>query len=111
MGKNNINNKSVNESIIATLAEPEVLNSMTKENQKVVINTVKEAYNHEKEGGTLGKVLGTNKTNASMHIAFILCILLLIVGLVIRDNSIWDKIITLIAAALGYIFGITQKEN
>ena len=111
MAKNKLSAKKIDSSVITTLVKPEVLNNLSEKNQKVAIDAVKEAYSMEKEGGMLGKIFGTNKTNISIYIAFILCIILITVGFFIKDKDIWDKIFTIVAAVLGYIFGATQKEN
>ena len=100
-----------NESVLSGLIEPTVLNSLPKATQKNVIDTLKDTYTKEKDGGMLGIFLGTNKANASMHIAFILCIILMVIGFLIGDKDVWDKIFTLIGATLGYIFGASQKEK
>ena len=109
MGKNRINSNQVKEDAISAQMKPEVLNAMTEESQKTAINTVREVYNKERDGGILGKLLGTNKVNVSMHITLIICVSLIVLGFFISDKDVWDKILTLIAASVGYIFGANQK--
>lgn len=64
-----------------------------------------------REGGVMEKIFGTNKELASMNIALIICAIMILVGLVINDQQYWDKIITIIAAMMGYIFGRGGKSE
>lgn len=78
---------------------------LNEDGQKAVINAMNEAQ--EKEGGIMGKLFGTNKDNAAMHIAFSICILLIVVGIICMatGNDQWSVIITGIMTTVGYIFG------
>ena len=110
MPKNNLSDKNITASSISSLINPKTLNTLTEPNQKIAIDTVREAYNKEKDGGWLGKFLGTNKTNASIHIVLLISIFIIIAGGFIGDKEIWDKIFTIIATSIGYIFGnLTEK--
>lgn len=40
-----------------------------------------------------------------MFVALVICILLLIIGLIVNTDSIWDGIFPIFAATIGYIFG------
>ena len=40
-----------------------------------------------------------------MNIALIICVLLLVIGLIINQSNYWDKIIPIVAATIGYLFG------
>ena len=111
MSNNTINNTNINSNIISSLLNPKLLNSLTAENQKIAIDSAKEFYSKEKDGGILGWFLGTNKTNVSMHIVLILSIFLIIAVCCLKDKEIWDKIFTIIATFAGYIFGATQKGD
>ncbi len=111
MSNNNLNRQTTNEYTISALMHPKVLNALTEENQRAAIDTVKEVYSKEKDGGILGKLLGTNRTNLSMHIALIMSVVLILAGCYIQNNELWDKITTIVAATLGYIFGATQKDK
>ncbi len=55
-------------------------------------------------------LFGTGSGNASKHIAFISCVILIIVGFIIGEKEVWDKILTILAVSIGYIFGLS-KEN
>ena len=37
--------------------------------------------------------------------------MLIIIGLFINDKDIWEKIFTILAAAIGYIFGVAKRED
>ncbi len=106
-----IDNKITSKDTLAALTETTFLSKLTEKNQRVAIDTLRDVRTREQEGGMLGKLFGTNKTNVSIYVAAILCILLLIVGVCVGDKEIWDKIFTILAAVFGYIFGITQKDN
>ncbi|MBQ7216611.1 MAG: hypothetical protein IJS39_11595 [Synergistaceae bacterium] len=110
MSKNNIKIQGLDKYAISSLMTPKTFTALPEESQKIVIDTVREGYNKEKDGGILGKILGTNKINVSMHITFILCILLVIVGCCLKDKAIWDKIFTIIATSIGYIFGNSTEK-
>ncbi len=107
MSSNKLNGEHIN----SNLLNPKLLNSLTAENQKIAIDAAKECYNREKDGGILGRFLGTNKINVSMHIVLLLSIFLIIAGCCLKDKEIWDKIFTIIATFAGYIFGATQKGD
>lgn len=107
MSSNKLNGEHIN----SNLLNPKLLNSLTAENQKIAIDAAKEFYSKEKDGGFLGRFLGTNKINVSMHIVLILSMILIVVGCCLKDKEIWDKIFTIIATFAGYIFGATQKGD
>ena len=81
--------------------------------QNKIIDTMHTAK--EKEGGFMGKFLGTKSSNLSMHIALIICCLLILIVIVdmihsyIIGNNINMDLISLIipvvTLSLGYIFG------
>lgn len=68
--------------------------------------------NQEKDGGLMGKLFGNRNENASINIAFAVCMLLAIVGLVcmISGNECWNIIVTGIMTTVGYIFGRGTKD-
>ena len=71
--------------------------------------------NKEKEGGFVGRVIGTNTKNATVNTAFILILLLLLycivdmIGAYLRckpfEYKSFDMVLPVITLALGYIFG------
>ena len=94
---------------------------LSEEQKGIVLAGIADAQNKSQEGGQLGKFLGTNPKNASMHIALILCVILLLycgfdlfhsfLGENTINKEIWDAILPIITLSLGYIFGKgTDKE-
>lgn len=96
---------------IATLAGPETFLSLDSEMQDKIISSIVE----DRKGGIMGKFLGTEPTNVSMHIALILCVLLLVIlGIDFFHAYSIEKevnmdlvgtIIPVVTLSLGYIFG------
>ncbi len=82
---------------------------LTEKNQTLLLNQLNHA--REKEAGLMGKFFGTKKENASIHIAFTVCILLTIIGVICMylGNNYWNVIIPGIMTAVGYIFGKGDK--
>lgn len=78
--------------------------------QTNLINTLKDL--RDKEGGVLGRLFGTNKDSAAMHIAFTICVLLVVVGIICTwtGQDKWDTIIAGIMTTVGYIFGRNSKN-
>ncbi|WP_349667034.1 hypothetical protein [Lacrimispora sp.] len=101
------------EMAIASVAVDDNFNKLTETSQTLIINGINE--NKAKEGGFMGKLFGTKPENVSMHIAFTLCIILLLycgidlVGSVITgrqiNSELWNTIIPVVTLALGFIFG------
>lgn len=67
-----------------------------------------------KDGGLLGKFFGVRTDNASIHIVFVICVLLfilvVILSLSIKDSSnfradLIKQLVNVILVSLGYIFG------
>lgn len=81
--------------------------------QNKIIDTVHN--DKEKDGGVMGRFLGTKSTNASMHIGLILSILLVIlIGIdffhsySVKESINMDlvnSIVPVITLSIGYIFG------
>lgn len=93
---------------------PSLINSenfyrLSESGQKYIINAMNEA--REKEGGLMGKFFGTNKDNASIHCAFVICVLMLVVGIVcmILGENYWNVIFPAVTSAIGFIFGKGNK--
>ena len=95
---------------IIELVESEGFNNLSDEMQKRVLNSI--GNENESDGGIMGKFLGNKKENAALHIAFIICVLLTIVGIVCMKagNERWDVIIPAIMTAVGYMFGVGIKS-
>lgn len=89
-----------------------LLNDGQKEIYLVGYNDIQ---NKEKEGGFIGRVIGTNTKNATINTAFILIILLLIYCIVDMVGAYcsckpfnyesFKMVLPVITLALGYVFG------
>ena len=100
---------------------PREFNKLTDEQKKIAIIGDNKFKTKRQEGGVLGGFFGTNTKNASIHIAFVICIVLLIfcgVDLVhsfLGKNKItsemWNLIFPVVTLALGYIFGKGENKE
>ena len=83
---------------------------LSEENQKIVLNSM--SPDKEESGGIMGKFFGHKKENAAMNIAFMVCVLLTVVGIICMamGNEQWNIIITGIMTTVGYIFGRGSKD-
>ena len=110
---NGINQNLNGADSITSIIGSETFLSLDTDIQNKIIDTVHN--DKEKDGGVMGKFLGTKPANASMHIGFILCILLVllividfiysyIVGQSVNMDLV-NTIIPVITLFLGYIFG------
>ena len=95
---------------LSDVIKPKVFSQLSDETQRVAIDAVKSVDFKRRDGGCLGQLFGTDNVCASKHIAFTLCVILVIVGFIIGEKNIWDKIFTIVATTIGYIFGLS-KEN
>lgn len=103
------NDNSLNNDAIVNIISTDQFSSLSTDIQQSVINSI----NNDKsqEGGWMGKIFGTKKELASMNIAVIICIILFVSGFFINDSQYWDKIIPIVAATIGYIFGRGGKSD
>ncbi|MBQ2961096.1 MAG: hypothetical protein IJE09_07735 [Oscillospiraceae bacterium] len=98
---------------ITSIIGSETFLSLDTDIQNKIIDTVHN--DKEKDGGVMGKFLGTKPANASMHIGFILCVLLvLLMGIdfvhsyIVNESINMDlvnTIVPVITLSIGYIFG------
>ena len=113
----------INESSLDTnvLGMPEKsFNKLNDEQKNYLISGYNEVQSRAKDGGKLGEILGTNVKNSSIHIAFIICCVLLIfcgVDLVhsffdenTLTSEIWNLVFPVVTLALGYIFGKGESK-
>ena len=119
---NSMNNtskeNSLNHSAINSVPSG-IFDSLNDEQKNIVLTGNNINSEKEKDSGIFGKLLGANPKNASIHIALIICILLLLfccIDLIHSFNSgeklteeIWNLIFPVITLSLGYIFG--KGEN
>lgn len=90
---------------IVELISNENFHELPNDIQKEVLNSMKNT--DSKDGGFMGKFFGNKKENAALNIAFTVCLLLVIVGIICMEmgNDQWNIIITGIMTIVGYIFG------
>ena len=110
---NGINQTQNNVDTITSIISSEKFLSLESDIQNKIIDTVHN--DKEKDGGVMGKFLGTKTANVSMHIGLIICILLIIlVAMDIIHAYFTDKTINMdlinllvpvITLSIGYIFG------
>lgn len=72
------------------------------------------------KAGKFGELLGTNIKNESIHIALIICVILLffcLADLILSfltqrtiNMELWNLVIPVITLSLGYIFGKSEKK-
>ena len=111
------NNLNTSSAPLESIINSENFSRLTEKNQKVVLTEIINA--NKKDGGFLGKFFGTNKENASLHIAFVICAILLLFCAIdilhaIKTNQpayteLVKYILPIITLALGYIFGKGDK--
>lgn len=114
-----INENVFGEMAIASVAIDDNFNKLSESSQVLIINGINE--NKAKEGGFMGRLFGTRPENVSMHIAFTLCMILLVycgidlLGSVFMGRSInfelWNIVIPVITLALGFIFGKSVERK
>ena len=95
--------------------DQDVFDKLNDEQKGLILSGHIEAQNKAKEGGWVGKAIGTNVKNASINIAFILILLLLIycaldmIGRYLSCKEfkyeLFEIVLPVITLALGYIFG------
>ena len=110
---NETNQNQTEVSSIATLLEKDTFTTLDINLQNKIIDTVH--TDKDKDGGIMGKFLGTRPANVSMHIGFILCgvLLLLLAGDWIRscvinqsiNMDLVNVIVPVVTLFFGYIFG------
>ena len=101
-------NQNIQSDVHKVISEPTYV-QLSENVQKSIITTLREA--RQEEGGIMGKLFGTNKDNASIHCAFVICVLMLVVGIVcmILGENYWNVIFPAVTSAIGFIFGKGNK--
>lgn len=109
-----INKNTIDANSINGISEKS-FNKLSDEQKNIVLSGNNETQNKNKEGGLLGRLLGANTKNASVHIAFVVCFMLLffcgadLFHSFCENNTlsseVWDKVFPVITLALGYVFG------
>ena len=109
-----INESSVSKDTINGVPE-KTFYKLNDEQKNMILSGYNDSKNKDKDGGWFGRIFGVNTKNASIHIAFIICIILLIFcGIDLfasfsENNGItsevWNLVFPVVTLALGYIFG------
>ena len=96
------------------------LDRLNEEQWNIVLEASNDAERQKREGGKIGQWLGTNTKNASIHIAMIVSMALLIICVIDLVHSffpeqaisskVWDLAFPVITLALGYIFGKGESK-
>lgn len=96
-------------------------NRLSEEQKGIVLSGYNDITNKWVDGGELGKILGANTKNASIHIALILSIIVLVFcGLDllhsfgdgnILSKDMWEAVLPIVTLSLGYIFGKSEKDE
>ena len=97
-----------------------VIDRLDNEQLKTVLVGNNDAEHERRKAGKLGVLLGADTRNASIHIALVICIILLALCLMDLIHSfwvnttltseIWQLIFPVITLSLGYIFGKGNGE-
>lgn len=94
------------------IAATDEFKGLDKEIQTKIIQGLSDNKNKDQEGGFMGKIFGTNKDNAVIHIALTVIILLASIGAIcmLCGHDLWNVIIPSIMTAVGYMFGHGEKN-
>lgn len=105
-------NQNIQDEVSVVISTPNYV-QLSENVQNTIITTLHEAK--QNEGGLMGKLFGTNKDNASIHIVFVICAILLILCIIDIICAIYQgkssyteltkNIIPLISLAIGYLLG------
>lgn len=110
MEENKLNSAPIPDSSIASILENEGFSHLSEETQRIVLDKL--PSNRDRDGGLMGKLFGSKKENASLNIAFTICVLLALIGVIcmVCGYECWNVIIPAIMTAVGYIFGRGERE-
>ena len=99
----------------------EVFKSLSDEEKNIVLTGNNETQSKKQDAGYLGKIIGTNTKNASIHIALILSLIALVfcgldlIHSFFCDNTltseVWSNSMPIVTLALGYIFGKSERKD
>ncbi len=105
-----INLNPLNANDLIGVISSDGFNKLPERSQKQIIDLMNS--NQSSEGGWMGKIFGNKKENAAMNIAFTICLIMAIIGIVCMclNHECWDVIIPAIMTAVGYMFGVGVKN-
>lgn len=114
-----INENALPDGTINGISE-QSFNKLSDEQKNIVLAGNNDAIIKDKDSGKMGQILGANTKNASIHIALIICgVLLLFCGIdlihsffpkQVLSSEMWNLIFPVVTLALGYIFGKGENE-
>lgn len=110
MEDNRFNQAPLPNDSISSLFKTGEFGKLSEENKKIALDKLIDTKNGD--GGLLGRLFGNKKENQAMNIAFAICVLLVVVGLILTvlGQNFWNIIITGIMTTVGYIFGRGAKD-
>lgn len=108
MGNKQDKNAEKQDSVVSVISS-ETFVKMEPEMQKQAIDAVN--TRNQMEGGFMGKIFGTKKNLSEIFVAFALCVLLVIIGVIVNSQETWDGILTIFTATVGYIFGKGSRND
>lgn len=98
-----LNNNLSGSDNITSVISSEKFGEYDAELQKEILNKMDDSQ--KRDGGFMGKLFGNKKELASMNIALILCVLLLLTTAFVKSEQLWNGVLPVVGTALGYIFG------
>ena len=114
LDKSELDNNSING------VPMEAIDKLNDEQLQAVIDGKNAVDRNKLEAGKFGEVLGTNIKNASIHIALIICaVLVIFCGLDLVHSfiskqavnmDIWNLVLPIVTMSLGYIFGKGEEK-
>lgn len=96
---------------LCDIAITEEFNGLRPEIQSRIIEEISSNSASREDGGIMGKIFGNKKENAAIHIALVICVLLVIIGVICNatGKDYWNVIIPALTTGMGYIFGKGDK--
>ena len=109
--QDSLNKAPISEDTVSSIISAKGFDKLDKENQKLIIDAINKGK--ERDGGLLGKFFGNKKDNAAMNMAFVLCLLLSVIGIITmcHGQNFWNLIISAITSVVGYIFGRSSSDR
>ena len=104
-----LNRETLKTDNIMNVISNDKFSDFTPEMQESILKKIENQ--NRSDGGFMGKFFGNKKELASMNTAFVICVLLLLVGVFVNDLQFWSGILPVVGAAIGYIFGKGGKTE
>ena len=88
---------------------------LNDEQKNIILNGNNSIHEKEKDSGLIGKFLGSNPKNASIHFSFVICVISLLICLAdlihsfrtsqMITSEVWNFLVPIVSMSIGYIFG------